>query len=480
MSIITVSLSKTNVFSQFSLDQPERQDSAAVAALTRKPAENGGSAVSAFHVSNFNGIVRASTHPNEFLPFAIGIMSQSSPRTCSDQALPQVLLVGAGVVGRAIANAHLEAGIPFVLADQNEDVITDASLWLAGQGNADSTPGCDLDLAMPAVRLTPRKVAGNESKTNSQSWIVIESVIEQLAVKQTVFSELRGQMGDDAIFCTNTSTLRIADIASGLEHADKLCGMHFFMPIVGRDAVEVVPHAVATDHGTARSTLAMAREHVLRLGKRPIEVVDSPGFLVNRLLSPYLNQALLLLTTGSNAHQIESAAKSFGMPLSPLELIDWIGAPTMFHAGRVFWQSFPGRLDPSPMVAGLVKRKRLGRHIGWGLYDYRGEVRSQDLSDETKELIERYRTDSRPYSDRDVELLLSVPMWIESQLALREGVIEDAPSVEKAMHGGLGYQNPLGWNGYFQTLGQQAIEDAIANWSPKFRSMGLPAEAKDA
>lgn len=376
---------------------------------------------------------------------------------------PNVLLIGAGVVGRAIAQAHIDRGIDCYLADQNDVAIEQTAASL-GRPFA-VTSDCGIDL--PTIHICSSTGQRN-TKANRSGWFVIESIAEKLEVKRELFRNLAARLGDNAILCTNTSTIRISEIAESVPKSNRFCGMHFFMPVDQRRGVEIIGHET-----TDPLTIDAVQSHAERLAKQPFLAADTPGFLVNRMLSPYLNQALLLLTTGADAKQIEMAALQFGMPISPLELIDWIGAPTMFHAGRVYWQAYPQRLDPSPLLAGLVKRKRHGRLDGEGLYRYDGENRSTDLAEETQSLIEKYRTDQRDYSDEDIAQLLSIPMWIETQLAVQDGAAQTVEQIETAMQAGLGFQNPKGWEGYFRSLGQKTIDGAVDKWQDIFRSMRM-------
>ncbi|WP_197455008.1 3-hydroxyacyl-CoA dehydrogenase [Stieleria varia] len=388
------------------------------------------------------------------------------PQDSTLETLPPVFLIGAGVVGTAIAQSHLDAGVAFCIGDQDADVLQQAAQQLVLPSDNWSIT----QRQIPGLSLPGLCVQDESIDIRTRPWIVIESVVERLDVKQTLFNVVGGVFGASAAYCSNTSNLRIADIAAGLNDASGFCGMHFFMPVTERHAVEIVGH-----DGTSQPTLTRASTHARRLNKEPIEVADGPGFLVNRMLSPYINQSMLLLTTGASADQIAAGAAAFGMPMSPLELIDWIGSRTLFHAGRAFWQAFPHRLSPSPMVAGLVKNDRPGRAAGRGFYDYVGGLRSENLAPITRELIERYRTDQRVYSLTDIEHLLAIPMWIEGIAALAEGVANGPEQIDIAMRCGLGYRHPLGWNGYFEALGKTQMDSAIAKWSDAFASMRMPS-----
>ena len=369
------------------------------------------------------------------------------------------ILVGAGVVGTAIFGAHIDAGVDAVLADVDGDRLIAAKRLLDQR----SVPHEPYDIGLPNLQAIRSRL--NDGDFGGPA-IIIESIAEKLALKQAFFQEAERAFGPDAVFCSNTSTLQISDIAAALGTSNRLCGMHFFMPVNARSAVEIISH-----ESTDSSVTDVCQQHAARIRKQPLLVQDSPGFIVNRLLSPYLNQSLLLLAHGVDHKQIERASRAYGVPLSPLELIDWIGTRTMFDAGRVFWQSFPGRIDPSPIVPALIKRKRLGRTLGGGLYDYDGQQRSMDLSSVTKQLVEMYALELLNLSDDDVVNLLAIPMWIESKHVLAQKVAGSESDINLAMQGGLGYQGDQPWSDFFRAMGDQKINQQSEQWSAKFKSM---------
>lgn len=377
----------------------------------------------------------------------------------------KTFLVGAGVVGQAILRSHVDACVSVCLADQDESAVIGAidRLGLA-KADWEASPACSLgdDLyAMEVVHL------GNGF--NEQPRIVIESIAERLAVKQTFFADAEELFGAEAILCSNTSTLRIDDIASKFVHPERFCGMHFFMPVNRRSAVEVVRGSHTSD-----LTIDRVSQHVQRINKSTLVVSDGPGFAVNRLLSPYLNEAMLLLSRGVSADQIERAALSYGMPMSPLELMDWIGTRTVFDAGRAFWQAYPDRMDPSPIAPALLKRKRFGRTSNAGFYDYSDGKRSQELSPLVSELAESYCRERTALSDGEVQQLLSIPMWIEAALAARDGIVTSSEQFETAMKGGLGFDIGKSWIGCFDSLGSEAICEADDRWGGITASMKIP------
>lgn len=392
----------------------------------------------------------------------------SSPTTA---AQAHTVLIGAGVVGTAIASAHLDAGLSVTLADQDPLAIQRALQQLGvDPARWEIRPLPAIGDVLPAMRIQ-RSTAGeltssNTTTTASSPTLIIESIAERLDVKQAFFRQAETWFAGDTILCSNTSTIRLAAIGQSLAHPERLCGMHFFMPVTQRDAVEIIrsPHV-------SQPTIDVAIQHVNQLNKQPLLVTDAPGFVVNRMLAPYLNQAMTLLCGGVSAERIESAAIAYGMPMSPLELIDWIGTRTTFDAGRVYWQAFPTRIDPSPLIAGLIKKKRSGRGQAGGLYDYVGDTRSATLADDVLALAERYHRDLPRASDAELVELLAIPMWIEAQQILTEQVVGSRADIEIAMAGGLGYQPRGGWFDFFDALGLERIQAAIEKWAPSFLSM---------
>jgi len=204
--------------------------------------------------------------------------------------LPNVILIGAGVVGQAIAEAHLARDLSFVMADQNPAALRELSdQWrVRGVGVEER----DVKFAgLPALWVG----ASDDPHTDQRPPIVIESIVEQTTAKQQLFDRLQHRFGDHLVLCTNTSTLQLAAIATDkLRAPGRVCGMHFFMPVHVRPAVEIV-----TGPRSDPDAVSAAIDHATRLGKQSIRCQDGPGFIVNRMLSPYLNQALWLLCRGA-------------------------------------------------------------------------------------------------------------------------------------------------------------------------------------
>ncbi|SMP37930.1 3-hydroxyacyl-CoA dehydrogenase / enoyl-CoA hydratase / 3-hydroxybutyryl-CoA epimerase/3-hydroxyacyl-CoA dehydrogenase / enoyl-CoA hydratase / 3-hydroxybutyryl-CoA epimerase / enoyl-CoA isomerase [Neorhodopirellula lusitana] len=357
----------------------------------------------------------------------------------------QVLLVGAGVVGRAIALDHLLAGIPVWMADRDLSTLSESCDWVLQRSNstAESASPWGARIDLPIVCIRPTELISMESPDVPQ-WLVIESIAEKLEIKQAFFADAETWFDRAPILTTNTSTLSINQIASSMTSPERLCGLHFFMPVVDRHAAEIIPNI-----NTAPDVTQACQQHAQRLSKSPLLVADGPGFVVNRMLSPYLNLAMSLLCEGVSADIIEQAARRYGMPMSPLSLVDLIGPRTAFDGGRIVWQAFPQRMDPSPLLPAIVKRKIPGVSGGNGFftYDSKGNRVGNALTAEVTELTQRYHRNSFPMENRsDTEIaervaeLFAAVMRLEAIAIERDG-IADAPTIDAAMRGGLGWRS---------------------------------------
>jgi 3-hydroxyacyl-CoA dehydrogenase/enoyl-CoA hydratase/3-hydroxybutyryl-CoA epimerase len=195
--------------------------------------------------------------------------------------------------------------------------------------------------------------------------LVIEAVFEDLQVKQNVVREVEAAIGPTAIFASNTSTIPITRIAEAAKRPERVIGMHFFSPVARMPLLEVIPGA-KTDLETISTAVAFGR----RVGKTAIVVKDSPGFWVNRILAPYMNEAAHLLREGASIESIDEVMTGFGFPVGPITLLDEVGLDVAQKASGVLFAAFGERLTPAPGLAELVKAGRMGRKAGKGFYRY--------------------------------------------------------------------------------------------------------------
>jgi 3-hydroxyacyl-CoA dehydrogenase / enoyl-CoA hydratase / 3-hydroxybutyryl-CoA epimerase len=195
--------------------------------------------------------------------------------------------------------------------------------------------------------------------------LIIEAVVERMDVKQQVLRETESHVRPGCVLTTNTSSLSVTEMQSVLERPGDFAGMHFFNPVHRMPLVEVVRGAQTSDEALA-TVVALTR----RLDKTPVVVKDGPGFLVNRILAPYLNEAGWLISEGGSIDGIDRVLRRFGMPMGPLRLLDEVGLDVARHAGAVMQAAFGERLAPPPPIAALEGTGLLGRKGGRGFYSY--------------------------------------------------------------------------------------------------------------
>jgi 3-hydroxyacyl-CoA dehydrogenase len=278
--------------------------------------------------------------------------------------------------------------------------------------------------------------------------LILEAVVEDLEIKRRVLSEIESRVRDDCLLATNTSSLSVDEIARALRRPERFIGLHFFNPVERMPLVEVVRGAQSLPAGVA-AAVAFTR----RLGKTPVVVRDAPGFVVNRLLMPYLAEALQVLLRGGDVEAIDRAMVRFGMPMGPLALFDQIGMDVAAKVAKVLAGAFGGRLPPFGALETLVEAGRLGAKSGKGFYVHEGRKRRPDP--EAAAMVRSSAGSSTrggerdaPSGDRLIQRLL-YPVINEAARLLDEGVAESAAMVDLAMVFGTGFPpflgGPLRW-----------------------------------
>jgi 3-hydroxyacyl-CoA dehydrogenase len=310
--------------------------------------------------------------------------------------------------------------------------------------------------------------------------MTVEAVVEKLDVKRAVLAEWEGLVPADAIFASNTSTIPIAQIASGAARPEHVAGMHFFNPVHKMPLVEVIRGEKSSDE-TVATIFAFAK----RLGKTPVVVADLPGFLVNRILAPYLSEAVRLLREGCRIEDVDSALSEFGMPVGPLALLDDIGLDVAVKAGEVLHAAFPQRIKPGGDEA-LVAAGRLGRKSGAGFYEYAGGKRG-DPSPAAYEALRANPASTPRYSRSQIQERLVLPMVNEAAFCLEDGVVPTPAKLDLAMILGTGFP-PFrgGLLRWADSLGlprvRSLLEELTEKFGPRFepaRSIRRMADARE-
>ena len=398
-------------------------------------------------------MVRHLPHPTHSETGALGVDRFGDPRLAelshgvpTEGSLPRkpaatLGIVGAGLMGTSIAAAAVRRHFRVAITDVRPESLWTAADRIAAELTDEQPPP---PVLIEAVR---RRVELTLSEARLDCCaVVLESVIEQAEVKRSVLARLERFLAPEAILATNTSTIPIGELASGLADPSRFCGLHFFHPVRSRPLVEVVRGS-----RTSQATLMAAEAFVHRLGKVPVVVADGPGFLVNRLLFPYLSEALELLLEGVEPQRIEGVAHRFGMAMGPLRLLDEIGLDTAVLAGRVLYQAFPERIVPSPLLIAMYKAKQWGRKSGRGFFLYGSPLAAAEPTPDpaVDRLIATWAREPKPLSDEQVLHRLLLPMLLEATRLLAEGKVTSAEEVDRAAVLGLGFPasvgGPLAW-----------------------------------
>jgi 3-hydroxyacyl-CoA dehydrogenase / enoyl-CoA hydratase / 3-hydroxybutyryl-CoA epimerase len=341
----------------------------------------------------------------------------------------RLVLAGAGVMGGGIAELASRGGIEVRVRDIAAPALTRALVTVRTlideRGRKKRMKPAERDGQM--ARILPTLELSGVGRAD----FAMEAVVEDLDIKRRVFAELEVRMRPDAVLATNTSSLSVDALASGLQHPERFCGFHFFNPVHRMPLVEVV-RGRATSDATLVTAVALAR----RLDKTPVVVNDAPGFVVNRILMPYLREALHLLEEGYAIADIDAAMRRFGMPMGPFEVVDEVGLDVATRVAGVLAQAFPARMAEAPALAALVAAGRLGRKNGRGFYRHHGRKREADPA--VAALLGLAR-DRQPPTLETLADRMVFAMIAEAIRCLEDGVVADAGMLDLAMIFGTGF-----------------------------------------
>ncbi|HWG76788.1 MAG TPA: 3-hydroxyacyl-CoA dehydrogenase NAD-binding domain-containing protein [Steroidobacteraceae bacterium] len=333
----------------------------------------------------------------------------------SEQRLEHVHVVGAGVMGGDIAAWCALRGLAVTLQDREMKLIEPALTRARGL--------FEKRLATPAERSTAlqRLQPDTDGAGLADADLLIEAIFEDLEAKRALFSAAERKLRPEALLATNTSSLTLESLASALQTPSRLVGLHFFNPVAQMPLVEVV-HAAGTDAATLAAAMAFTR----RIDKLPLPCRSSPGFLVNRVLFPYLHEALYAAGEGIAFAAIDRAAVDFGMPMGPIELSDVVGLDVLLHVGEIVTRELGQQAPPFvSQVRALVQQRHLGRKSGQGFYTWQDGKVVREVHDAPA---------STELADRLILALVN-----ECVACLREGIVEDADLIDAGVIFGTGF-----------------------------------------
>jgi 3-hydroxyacyl-CoA dehydrogenase/enoyl-CoA hydratase/3-hydroxybutyryl-CoA epimerase/3-hydroxyacyl-CoA dehydrogenase/enoyl-CoA hydratase/3-hydroxybutyryl-CoA epimerase/enoyl-CoA isomerase len=377
--------------------------------------------------------------------------------TVKPRPVQRVGVLGAGIMGAGIAGAHVRRGVPVLLLDSVPQALE--------KGAAAVAKG--MKGRVEAGRMTPEEMLaalGRLSTTGKLAQmadrdVVIEAVVEDEAVKTELYRELRPILADDAILASNTSTISITSMARAWKRPANFAGMHFFNPVERMQLVEVI-RGDKTGDATVATLVALAKQ----VGKTPIVVRDCPGFLVNRILLPYMNESLALLEEGAEPRAVDRAATDFGMPMGPITLHDLVGLDTALYAGNVVNTAFADRARKTRLVQELVTAGRLGQKSGAGFYSYAKGSRGAD-DPAFAAILERVRVGRHAFTQEEITDRLFLPMLVEASRVLTEEIVREPADVDMGLILGIGF--PAFRGGLLRwadTLGLKAVLEKLRRY----------------
>ena len=341
---------------------------------------------------------------------------QSKLKSAKEKIEPinRVHVIGAGSMGRDIASWCALKGLQVTLQDLDEQVLA------AAIKAADKLFRKKLKQTNQIRAAHDRLMADPQGLGIPQADLVIEAIVEKVEIKKQLFSTIEPQLRADAILASNTSSIPLEELAKVLQRPDRFLGIHFFNPVNKMPLVEVV-----RAKQSAEQTLARATGFVQQIKRLPLPVKSAPGFLVNRILMPYLMAAVELTEEGYKVEEIDRAALDFGMPMGPLELADKVGIDICLSVAEVFADYFERPVPP--VLARMIAAGKLGLKSGQGFYSYRNG----------KKVVSKKQQQSEA-QDLLLGRLLE-PLLQEAEACLEEGIVESSDLVDAGMIFGTGF-----------------------------------------
>ncbi|HSU16176.1 3-hydroxyacyl-CoA dehydrogenase NAD-binding domain-containing protein [Longimicrobium sp.] len=386
------------------------------------------------------------------------------PEGTKPRDIGHIAVVGAGFMGAGIAAVSAESGIEVRLKDVKPEAAA------KGLKTARDT----LVKRAKRKRLKPYQVTAITDRVEATAEytgfhtadVVVEAVFEEISLKHSVIREIEQHIGPDTVLGSNTSTIPIAKLAEASSHPEHVIGLHFFSPVDKMPLLEIITHP-----GTAPWVTATSHAYGKKIGKTPIVVNDSPGFFANRILSPYMAEAALLLDEGVRIEDIDGAMTGWGYPVGPITLYDEVGLDVAQKAGKIMAEAFADRMKPSAVIEKMTADGRLGRKNGKGFFKYGEDGKKTEVDEAVYALIGAPA--AKKMERREIQERLGLMMVNEAVRTLEEGVLHSARDGDVGAVMGIGFPPFRGgpfW--YVDTVGAadvvQRLRALEAKHGPRF------------
>ncbi len=385
--------------------------------------------------------------------FFIQNAAKKNPYKNKAKTVNTIGILGAGLMGAGIAEISANSGFEVRLKDMNLDY--------AAKGKANIYKNISKRVGKGLSRFERDSILARVIPTDNYDYfksldLTIEAVLEKLELKQKVLEEVEAKTGKNHVFATNTSSIPISQIAEKAKRPKAVLGMHYFSPVPKMPLLEIIK----TDQ-TADWALATAIGVGLKQGKSIIVVKDSPGFYANRIITPYMNEALEMLAEGANIEVIDSAMKDFGFPVGPIKLMDEVGIDVGTHVTQIMAPLFEKRgIELNTAGSEVVEAGLKGRKSGKGFYLY-GKEKGKEVNTD----IYRFfgGSERKTFAKSEIKERLSMAMINEAVYALQEGIIGSAQDADVGAVFGIGFPPFLG--GPFFYIDEQGSDKILERLS---------------
>ena len=373
-----------------------------------------------------------------------------------DLKLKKGAVLGAGTMGGGIAWLFAKNGFAPIMKDINEDAL---NLGLKQASRNFSSA------------LKKRRISKDEFQRMQRSIIptmgfdgfknvdlLIEAIVENMDIKKKVFAETETHMRDDAIITSNTSSLSVEEMATSLEKPERFAGLHFFNPVSKMPLVEIITHSKVSE-----DVVNQLYNWCLKVKKTPVIVKDGPGFLVNRILMPFINESAYLLAEGVSVEDIDRAITNFGMPMGACRLMDEVGIDVLVKVGDIMHDGLGERAKPSELSRQIYEAGFYGKKNNKGFYKYDEKGKHTEVNDDILKVLPKKR---KKMDERTIQMRVFLPMINEAANILQDGIVDDAATVDLGLIYGIGFP-PFrgGLLKYADSEGLERIQAAINEFS---------------